>query len=278
MEKLMVLKEFLQTMDISLPQAQQLRPSNFNQILARAHLTDSAELINQVVLRSQSQAEYSPDNIGHFGLNLRRYAHFTSPIRRYADLLVHRGLISALKLGDDGLPDTQAKALSEIAAEISAAERRAMAAERETIDRLIAAHLAGQIGTIFAGRISGVTRAGVFVKLAETGADGFVPAATIGGDYYRYEEGLQALVGDRTGETYRLGDIVSVKLVEAQPIAGALRFELMSDGSSGVARTGARPHSTRRPPARAPWEKHRSRKGGGGPGRKAKGKVKGKSR
>lgn len=272
MEKLMALKEFLKTMDIALPQAGQLRPSNFNQILARAHLTDSAELINQVVLRSQSQAEYSPENIGHFGLNLRRYAHFTSPIRRYADLLVHRGLITALKLGRDGLPDTDEKALAATAAEISAAERRAMAAERETIDRLIAAHLADRIGSIFEGRISGVTRAGVFVKLADTGADGFVPAATIGGDYYRYEEGLQALVGDRTGETYRLGDIVSVKLVEAAPVAGALRFELMSDGREGVVRTAQTRQQSRRAADRPPWLKHRSRKPGSGGGRKSKGK------
>ncbi|WP_441343238.1 ribonuclease R [Phreatobacter sp.] len=238
MEKLLTLKEFLKTMDIALPKAALLRPTNFNQILARAKGTDSTELVSQVVLRSQSQAEYSPENIGHFGLNLRRYAHFTSPIRRYADLIVHRGLIRALGLGNDGLPDGQAASLAEIAAEISAAERRAMAAERETIDRLIAAHLADRVGDIFGARISGMTRSGLFVKLDDTGADGFVPASTIGGDYFRYEEGLQALVGTRTGETYRLGDTVTVKLVEAAPVAGALRFELMSDGRAGVARQG----------------------------------------
>lgn len=231
----MALKEFLKTLDIALPKAALLRPSHFNQILRRAGATDSVELVNQVVLRSQSQAEYSPENIGHFGLNLRRYAHFTSPIRRYADLIVHRGLIRALGLGSDGLADGQASALAEIGAEISAAERRAMAAERETIDRLIAAHLADRVGDIFPARISGMTRSGLFVKLDETGADGFVPAASIGGDYFRYEEGQQALVGTRTGETWRLGDTVTVRLVEAAPVAGALRFELMSDGRAGVA-------------------------------------------
>ena len=126
--------------------------------------------------------------------------------------------------------------LAEIAAGISAAERRAMAAERETTDRLIAFWLADRIGATFEGRISGVTRAGLFVKLTDSGADGFVPAATLGADYFRYEEGLQALIGSRTGETHRLGDLVEVKLVEAAPFAGALRFELLSEGRRGRAR------------------------------------------
>ena len=270
MEKLMTLKEFLKSVDISLPKAALLRPSHFNQILSRAAEGDSAAVVNQVVLRSQSQAEYSPENIGHFGLALRRYAHFTSPIRRYADLIVHRGLIKALGLGQDGLTDGQASALAEIGAEISAAERRAMAAERETIDRLIAAHLSERVGDIFAGRIAGLTRSGLFVKLDETGADGFVPAATIGGGYYRFDEGLQALVGTRTGESWRLGDPVTVRLVEAAPVAGALRFELMSDGRSDL--VGSRPSAQKgrrrddgftngrraRPgdkPAKPPWKK-----------------------
>jgi ribonuclease R len=270
MEKLMTLKEFLKSVDISLPKAALLRPSHFNQILSRAAEGDSAAVVNQVVLRSQSQAEYSPENIGHFGLALRRYAHFTSPIRRYADLIVHRGLIKALGLGQDGLTDGQASALAEIGAEISAAERRAMAAERETIDRLIAAHLSERVGDIFAGRIAGLTRSGLFVKLDETGADGFVPAATIGGDYYRFDEGLQALVGTRTGESWRLGDPVTVRLVEAAPVAGALRFELMSDGRNDL--VGSRPSAQKgrrrddgftngrraRPgdkPAKPPWKK-----------------------
>jgi ribonuclease R len=193
--------------------------------------TEHEQLVNEVVLRSQSQAEYAAENYGHFGLNLRRYAHFTSPIRRYADLIVHRALIRAQKFGDDGLPDNaDVKILGEIGARISAAERRAMKAERETVDRLIAHHLADRIGATFEGRISGVTRAGLFVKLNDTGADGFVPARTVGEDYYRYNEARHALIGDHTGETYRLGDHVSVKLVEAAPVAGALRFELLSEG------------------------------------------------
>jgi ribonuclease R len=230
-EKLEGLRAFLATLDIKLTKGQAMRPGDFNKILARVKGTEHEQLVNEVVLRSQSQAEYAAENYGHFGLNLRRYAHFTSPIRRYADLIVHRALIRSQKFGDDGLPDNaDVKILGEIAARISAAERRAMKAERETVDRLIAHHLADRIGATFEGRISGVTRAGLFVKLHDTGADGFVPARTVGEDYYRYNEARHALIGDHTGETYRLGDHVSVKLVEAAPVAGALRFELLSEG------------------------------------------------
>jgi ribonuclease R len=234
LEKMRALGEVLASIGIKLPKEGALKPALFNRILAGVEGTEHQAFINEVVLRSQAQAEYSAENYGHFGLNLRRYAHFTSPIRRYADLVVHRALIRALKLGPDGLPANMSlEALAEIGARISVAERRAMAAERETVDRLIAHHLADRIGATFQGRISGVTRAGLFIKLADTGADGFVPAATIGADYYRFDEKRHAMVGDRTGETYRLGDQVEVKLVEAAPVAGALRFELLSEGAKG---------------------------------------------
>jgi ribonuclease R len=230
-EKLEALREFLATLDIRLAKGQAMRPGDFNKILARVKGTEHETLVNEVVLRSQAQAEYAAENYGHFGLNLRRYAHFTSPIRRYADLVVHRALIRAQGFGSDGLPGSvDLKTLSEIAARISAAERRAMKAERETTDRLIAHFLADRIGASFEGRISGVTRAGLFVKLNETGADGFIPARTIGDDYFRYNEARHALTGDHTGESYRLGDSVTVKLVEAAPVAGALRFEILSEG------------------------------------------------
>lgn len=229
-EKVHGLSEFLATIDIKLPKGQTLRPANFNGILERVRETEHEHIVNEVVLRSQAQAEYVSENYGHFGLNLRRYAHFTSPIRRYADLIVHRGLIRALKFGDDGLPNTDVEELAEIAARISAAERRAMTAERETKDRLIATFLAEQVGASFTGRISGVTRSGLFVKLEDSGADGFVPASTLGNDYFKHEEHLHALVGSRTGETYRMGDVVEVRLVEAAPFAGALRFEVLSEG------------------------------------------------
>ncbi|HWG03706.1 MAG TPA: ribonuclease R [Beijerinckiaceae bacterium] len=239
-EKLNNLAEFLGSVGIKLAKGQVLKPSQFNGILAKAKGTDNENLVNEMVLRSQAQAEYAAENYGHFGLHLRRYAHFTSPIRRYADLVVHRALIRALGLGRDGLPDMDLDALAEVAASISAAERRAMAAERETTDRLVAFWLADRVGASFEGRISGVTRAGLFVKLALSGADGFIPAATLGADYFRYEEGLQALIGNRTGETHRLGDLVEVKLVEAAPFAGALRFELLSEGRRRPARSGGK--------------------------------------
>jgi ribonuclease R len=234
MEKIVALREFLQSLDIPFAKAGALRPEAFNRVLERVKGRDSEQLVNEVVLRTQAQAEYAADNYGHFGLNLRRYAHFTSPIRRYADLVVHRGLIRALGLGSDGLSESaDRKVLAEIAAQISASERRAMLAERDTNDRLIAHFLADRIGASFDGRISGVTRAGLFVKLHETGADGFVPARTIGDEYFHYEEHAHAMVGRHSGETYRLGDSVTVKLVEAAPVAGALRFELLSEGRRG---------------------------------------------
>lgn len=232
LEKTHALIEFLATLGIKLAKGQALRPAHFNRILDQVRGGPNEILVNEVVLRSQAQAEYTPQNYGHFGLNLRRYAHFTSPIRRYADLIVHRALIKALNLGDDGLPDLSAKQMVNIAEKISLAERRAMLAERDTADRLIAAHLSQQIGAEFQGRISGVTRAGLFVKLADTGADGFIPASTLGNDFFRHEEGMHALVGARGGETFRLGDSVVVRLVEAAPIAGALRFEMVSEGQA----------------------------------------------
>ena len=236
MEKIAALREFLQTLDINFPKAGALRPEAFNRVLSRVKGRESEQLVNEVVLRSQAQAEYAAENYGHFGLNLRRYAHFTSPIRRYADLIVHRGLIRALKLGDGALPETaDVKQLAEIAAEISATERRAMVAERETADRLIAHFLADRVGATFDGRISGVTRAGLFVKLHETGADGFIPARTIGDEYFVYDEAHHSMVGRRSGETYRLGDAATVKLVEAAPVAGALRFQILSEGRRGTA-------------------------------------------
>jgi ribonuclease R len=231
LDKMRALGEVMASIGLKLPKAGALKPALFNRILASVAGSEHQTLVNEVVLRSQARAEYAADNLGHFGLNLRRYAHFTSPIRRYADLLVHRALIRAGGLGEDGLPaGTTREALNEIGAQISMAERRAMAAERETVDRLIAHHLADQVGGTFEGVISGATKSGLFIRLNDTGADGFVPAATIGADYYRFDEGQHALVGDRTGEAFRLGDPVQVKLVEAAPVAGALRFEILSEG------------------------------------------------
>ncbi len=200
LEKTHALREFLQSIDISFPKTGALRASIFNRVLAQAHGRSDEQLVNEMVLRSQAQAEYATENYGHFGLNLRRYAHFTSPIRRFADLVVHRGIIRALRLSPGGLPDTEtAETLGEVAAEISATERRAMKAERETTDRLIAHFLADKIGATFKGRISGVVRAGLFVKLDETGADGFIPVRTLGAEYFDYDEKRHAMIGSRSG-------------------------------------------------------------------------------
>ena len=247
-EKIEGLRKFLESLHISFSKGGALRAEQFNRILDRVKGQDVEKLINEVVLRSQSQAEYSAQNYGHFGLNLRRYSHFTSPIRRYADLVIHRGLIRARHFGADGLPDAQRnQELAEIAALISASERRAMKAERETNDRLIAHHLADRIGASFEGRISGVTRAGLFIKLDETGADGFVPARTLGNEYFRFEEDRHAMVGNRSGETFRLGDRVTVKLVEAAPVAGALRFEMLSEGGRSKQHRPPRPDRSHGP-------------------------------
>jgi ribonuclease R len=243
-EKLNALREFLTTIDISLPKAGALRPDAFNNILQRVKGLEVERLVNEVVLRSQAQAEYSPENFGHFGLNLRRYAHFTSPIRRYADLVVHRALIRAQKLGADGLPEAiEPRVLAEIAANISATERRAMKAERETADRLIAHFLADRVGATFDGHISGVTRAGLFVELDETGADGLIPARLIGDEYFHFDEKGRAFSG--RSATYRLGDPITVELVEAAPVAGALRFRLLH-APHETARTRHKPKGQRK--------------------------------
>lgn len=230
LDKLERLREFLSSLDISLAKPGNLRAFHFNQILGQVADTEHDELVSQVVLRTQSQAEYSPSNIGHFGLQLSRYAHFTSPIRRYADLIVHRALVACVGLGKGGITPGEEASLEEIAASISMTERRAMQAERETIDRLVAAFLSEQVGSRFTGRINGVTKAGLFVTLDETGADGFVPISMLGDDYYVYDEVTHSVTGEHTGEQYQMGQQVQVRLVEVAPVAGALRFEMLSEG------------------------------------------------
>ncbi|RWC41624.1 MAG: ribonuclease R [Mesorhizobium sp.] len=223
------LREFLQTLGLSLARGAQMRPNQFNGILDRVRGANHEGLVNEVVLRTQMQAEYSPSNIGHFGLNLKRYAHFTSPIRRYADLIVHRGLIAALGFGAGGLTQDEAERLEEVSALISATERRAMAAERDTVDRLIAAYLAERVDDRFDARISGVTKSGLFVQLPQYGADGFIPVSSLDGDYYIYDETARSLFGERTGKGYQLADRVEVRLIEVAPMAGAMRFEMLTD-------------------------------------------------
>jgi ribonuclease R len=259
MEKMQALADFLATLDKPWNKGEPPRTDRFNKLLEEMRGGPHGEIVNEVVLRSQMQAIYSSENIGHFGLNLDRYAHFTSPIRRYADLIVHRALIRALGLGDDGLTDRDVAQLKETAEHITVAERRAMAAERDATDRYVAAYLSEHVGAEFDGRITGVTRFGLFVRLAETGADGLVPVSSLSDEYFVHDERLHALVGERTGQRWRLGTQVRVKLLEATPITGGLLFGMLSepdpaDPKAPRPRLGARGHG---PAGRGP----------GGPGK-----------
>jgi ribonuclease R len=230
--KLAALSEFLDGIGIhglSLAKGQVVRPRHFREILRRAAGTPYASLVSELVLRSQAQAVYSPANLGHFGLALSRYAHFTSPIRRYADLLVHRALIAGHGFGDGALPATDSTAFAEIADHISMTERRAAAAERNALDRYTTAFLADRLGASFAARISGVTRAGLFVTLAESGADGLIPISSLPRDFYDHDERHHRLLGRRFGRSFALGESVTVRLVEANPVTGSLLFALTDE-------------------------------------------------
>jgi len=233
MSKIESLRDFLRTLSIPLSKGGQVKAETFNGILAGVENTPHSELVSTVVLRSQSQAVYSPANQGHFGLNLKKYAHFTSPIRRYADLIVHRALVSSLNFGAGGITLADEERLDQIAEMISDTERRAMMAERQTIDRLIAHHLQNKIGAQFSARINGVTRAGLFVTLDDTGADGFVPISKLGDEYFIYDEVAHRVQGDVTGGIYQMGDRIEVELVEAAPVAGALRFDMITEPREG---------------------------------------------
>ena len=228
-EKVQSLAEFLATLSIAWSKGEAPRTERFNDLLNKTRESPHAAIINEVVLRSQMQAIYSSENIGHFGLNLAKYAHFTSPIRRYADLIVHRGLIRALGLGDDGITDRDIAQLKDTAEQITFAERRAMAAERDATDRYVAAFLADRVGATFPGRITGVTRFGLFVRLEETGADGLVPVSKLGNEFFVHDDRQHALIGERTGARWNLGMTVEIKLVEATPITGGLLFEMLSE-------------------------------------------------
>jgi ribonuclease R len=260
-EKLEGLRQFLQSLDLNLPARDRLHPRDFGGILERVKDRPEERLVNEAVLRGQAQAAYDPDNIGHFGLALSRYAHFTSPIRRYADLLVHRALIRGLNLskGEGGLTDAETARFPDTAEHITSTERRAAAAEREAVDRYLAAFMATRVGELFEARISGVTRFGLFVTVEENGASGIVPLASLPDDRWTLDETGRGLSGRNTGLTFSLGQAVEVRLAEATPRTGAMVFAIMQGDPSATAPRGARSRAggkrLSKSPARRPSER-----------------------
>lgn len=234
-EKLVALKDYLKTFEVEFALGQVIRPATFNHIIERIGEADFRPQIMEQILRTQTQAYYSPDNKGHFGLALGSYAHFTSPIRRYADLVVHRSLARAFGLGEGGLTDSEAEAMEVTGELISQLERRAMEAERETLDRYVAAYLSERVGDLVDCRITGVQPFGFFATVEGLGGDGLVPVSTLGADYFRYDEASQSLVGDDSGERFSPGQRLKLRLVEANPVSGGLRFELPDAGYAAAA-------------------------------------------
>lgn len=241
LEKMEALRQFLGSLDMKLPKGQTPDPGAFNRILERVRDTDQSHMVNTIVLRSQAQAEYNPENIGHFGLALDRYAHFTSPIRRYSDLLVHRALIRGYGLGEGGL-ESDPKEFPDMGDHLSKTERRAAAAERDAMDRYTTLFMADRVGASFGARINGVTRFGLFITLNETGADGLVPIRSLPEDYYDHDEQLHLLRGKRTGLTFRIGEPVEAKLMEADVVTGGMVFNLVlkADDIAKAAKLGGR--------------------------------------
>lgn len=248
-EKLTALKDYLDTYDIPLALGQVIRPATFNRLLAQIADKPEKDQINEQVLRSQTQAYYSPDNKGHFGLALGSYAHFTSPIRRYSDLVVHRALVRAYRLGEGGLTDEEAGAMDRIGEHISMTERRAAEAERDTIDRYVAAFLSERVGQVMDTRITGVAKFGFFATVEGVGGDGLVPVSTLGAERFVFDEASKRLEGVESGDTYSAGMKLKLRLAESNPITGALRFEL-TEGGTPAGRPFSRERRDRRPPSR----------------------------
>ena len=234
LDKIDALREVAEASGFVLARGQVLKTQHLNNLLRQAEGSDFDELLNLTTLRSMTQAYYDPRNLGHFGLALRSYAHFTSPIRRYSDLIVHRALIAGHGWGDDGLSREDVEVLSETAKQISDTERRSMAAERDTTDRYLAAWLSDRVGAEFTGRISGVQRFGLFVRLDESGADGLIPIRDVGREFFHYDPDSQTLMGADTGLTIGVGQRVTVRLAEAVPVTGGLVLELLSIEDKGL--------------------------------------------
>jgi ribonuclease R len=258
-EKLVALKDYLATFGIEFAMGQVIRPGTFNRVIERVGDSDGREEIMEQLLRTQMQARYGPERLGHFGLALPTYAHFTSPIRRYADLLVHRALVTAYRLGDGGLPPGEEERFEQIGEQISMLERRAMEAERETVDRYVAAFLADQVGQLVECRITGVQPFGFFATVEDLGGDGLIFAKDLGQEYFRFDESARVLVGDDTGDTYRVGQRLTLRLADANPVSGSLRFEL-PEGSYGGPSAPPRRDRTRGKRGRPANIRHSSRR------------------
>src|SRR6476620_2738381 len=258
-EKLVALKDYLATFGMEFALGQVIKPGTFNRVIERIGEADGRAEIMEQLLRTQMQARYGPERLGHFGLALATYAHFTSPIRRYADLLVHRALVKAYRLGDGGLPPGDDERFEQIGEQISMLERRAMEAERETIDRYVAAFLADQVGQLVECRITGIQPFGFFAAVEDLGGDGLIFAKDLGQEYFRYDEAARALIGDESGDAYRVGQRLTLRLAEANPVSGSLRFEL-PEGSYGATRAPARRDRTRGQRGRPPNIRHSNRK------------------
>ncbi len=244
-QKIEALRDVLASFGMNLARGQVIKPRIFAPILKKVADTAHAPMVSELILRAQSQAVYAPGNIGHFGLALARYAHFTSPIRRYADLLVHRALIDGFALGEGGLPPKDGDVFAELGQHISMTERRAQAAEREAVDRFTAAFLQERVGESFTGRISGVTRFGLFISLQDSGGDALVPISTLPDDFYDHDEASHRLIGRRWGRTYQLGETVVAQLTEANPITGGLIMRLL-EPEAAIGSAPGKPKSTSR--------------------------------
>ena len=253
--RLDALREVAESAGLALAKGQVLRTRDLNRLLSQADGSGSEEIVSMATLRAMQQALYAPANLGHFGLALANYAHFTSPIRRYADLVVHRALIAAHGWGEDGQTPAEAQRLEDTAEHISMTERRSMAAERDTTDRYLAAFLSERVGATFEGTVSGVQRFGLFVKLDGTGADGLIPVRSLGAEYWQHDAETQTLTGTESGQVLGLGQRVTVKLTEAVPETGGVMLELIEAGGAPLRRAGrggrGRPPAKGRPKAQA---------------------------
>lgn len=258
------LSDFLPALNLKFSAGERITPKRFNALLRQAAEKDLTETVGMAVLRTQAQAIYSAERMGHFGLNLTHYGHFTSPIRRYADLVLHRALIKAFKLGDGGTTKDEENRLTETSEHISVTERRAMVAERDAVDRYIAAFLQDRVGGKFKARITGVTKFGLFVTLAETGADGLIPISSLGREYFALDERTKSVIGTDSGTTYKFGREVEVKLKEATPVTGGLIFDMVSKGEPGKPPKGGRGQAGSRSGSQGSrGAKHKRRRGRG---------------